>query len=335
MNTGEEMGKSIFARVGRVLVELHRDCRQYPEESFPEWAMGLVKKAIRFDSCFWGTADPEHGQLDEYVCCPEHSRDPMPELEAHKARCAISARLKTMHGTVHNLTNAQLQQEEIYHLFLRKVGIEQLCGIYACDASTGLTSAISISRSDPDDAFLEEERQALECLIPNLIEARRASFLSGNSWPAERRRARQFLIAATRKGGLLSLDGDVKKLLRKEGTAWADGHLPDFVLDHFSKGETVYRGSTLMLTCTPTDDMYLLRVRPLCKMDELSQRQKEVAAAYSRGLSHKEVGLMFDIAPDTVRNHLSKVYKILDINNKTKLGMLFAQSGDDNLTAPA
>ena len=71
-----------------------------------------------------------------------------------------------------------------------------------------------------------------------------------------------------------------------------------------------------MMTWAISEGIYLLHLRQLSKLDELSHRQKELALAFAKGISHKEIALMFDISPDTVRTHLTRVYKILGIRQQ-------------------
>jgi TolB-like protein/DNA-binding CsgD family transcriptional regulator len=60
----------------------------------------------------------------------------------------------------------------------------------------------------------------------------------------------------------------------------------------------------------------------------LSQREREVAAAYAEGESHKEIASRLFLAPSTVRTHLGSVYRKLGVSSKIELRRLLeSQAG--------
>lgn len=48
----------------------------------------------------------------------------------------------------------------------------------------------------------------------------------------------------------------------------------------------------------------------------LSKREMEVLKLMAEGLNHKEAAEKLFVSPDTVRKHLSNIYKKLKVNNK-------------------
>jgi DNA-binding NarL/FixJ family response regulator len=46
----------------------------------------------------------------------------------------------------------------------------------------------------------------------------------------------------------------------------------------------------------------------------LSRRQRQVAALIAQGVGYKTAAVMLDIAPATVKNHLTCIYKRLDLD---------------------
>ena len=51
---------------------------------------------------------------------------------------------------------------------------------------------------------------------------------------------------------------------------------------------------------------------------ELTQRQKEVFALLRKGLTNQEICKALNISPNTVKVHLAKIYKILEVTNRTE-----------------
>jgi two-component system nitrate/nitrite response regulator NarL len=54
----------------------------------------------------------------------------------------------------------------------------------------------------------------------------------------------------------------------------------------------------------------------------LTDREREVAAAASEGLTNKQIAQRLNITEGTVKVHLHKIYEKLDINNRTILAVL-------------
>jgi len=63
---------------------------------------------------------------------------------------------------------------------------------------------------------------------------------------------------------------------------------------------------------------------PAMRHATLSRREREVAAAYAEGESHKEIASRLFLAPSTVRTHLGSVYRKLGVSSKIELRRLLA-----------
>lgn len=55
------------------------------------------------------------------------------------------------------------------------------------------------------------------------------------------------------------------------------------------------------------------------KKAKLTPRQRQIALCIVDGLSYQEIGDKLFISIDTVRTHIKKIYKLLDVNSKTEL----------------
>ncbi|WP_246688814.1 LuxR C-terminal-related transcriptional regulator, partial [Mesorhizobium sp. M4B.F.Ca.ET.143.01.1.1] len=59
-------------------------------------------------------------------------------------------------------------------------------------------------------------------------------------------------------------------------------------------------------------------------MTVLTNRERMIAAKFAEGMTYREIGEMFFIAPATVRTHLSAIYRKLDVRSKVALAALLA-----------
>jgi DNA-binding NarL/FixJ family response regulator len=82
---------------------------------------------------------------------------------------------------------------------------------------------------------------------------------------------------------------------------------------------TVSRGGSYM---SPTVARKIAeRFMPKAKKqgDELSERQKQIVQGLVDGLSYKMIGHKLDITLDTVRDHIKRIYRTLEVNNKMEV----------------
>lgn len=63
------------------------------------------------------------------------------------------------------------------------------------------------------------------------------------------------------------------------------------------------------------------------KLDELSDREREVLQHVVRGLQNKEIAWSLVIAESTVETHLGNIYRKLNVGNRTEAAIIALRSG--------
>ena len=66
--------------------------------------------------------------------------------------------------------------------------------------------------------------------------------------------------------------------------------------------------------------------RPL-HVEQLTQRERQMAHAVSRGLRNRQIAREFDISEETVKKHLATIYGKLAINGRVALAAYVWQGG--------
>ena len=80
---------------------------------------------------------------------------------------------------------------------------------------------------------------------------------------------------------------------------------------------TVYRGGSYM---SPSIARKIAeRFIPKPKKEELSERQKQIVQALVDGLSYKMIADKLNISLDTVRDHIKRIYRTLEVNSKIEV----------------
>lgn len=317
----------MLAKVANTLLELHRDARRPAVADFPRWAFEIVKPAVAFDSAFWGSGCALDGEIIPHAFWFHNlPRDAMQTWAEIKHLDTIAPILATQLGRVLNLSHSQLQSEHkaYFEALFRPLQIVQILCTYAFNPATGIYDAISLYRSDPKRCFTEEERLALECLVPNLIEARRANYLNhAASSDMEATAVPRYMAAADTKGILYATEDGFARLLAEEWPGWRGPRLPAALIPGLVTPRR-HLGTAIAVDFRPVLDVTLLYARHRTDLDKLSDRQIEIGRAFCSGQSHKEIARDLNLAPATVRNHLSAIYKTLAIGSKAELATLLA-----------
>ncbi len=59
----------------------------------------------------------------------------------------------------------------------------------------------------------------------------------------------------------------------------------------------------------------------------LSNRERQIVAAVARGLSNRAIAEETNIAPQTVKNHLSAIFQKLQVKSRVQLALIAIQRG--------
>jgi len=316
---------TMLDRVGDVLLELHRGCRKQAAETFPGWAMALVREVIPNSAWLWGSGCVMDGEIIVHNFLFDNiPLESMQAWEQYKHLDIFAARAAEQRNVVHNFTHETLEKTEIYQQVYRLVGIEQMLGVYAYKPYCGLSDSISLYRSDPEMPFSEEQRLAMQCLVPHLIETRHINYLEHLS-SGMQRPPQPSLAASDCKGVIHVAEEGFVELLRLEWPQWCGPRLPELL----SNGRPAqrYAGKAITVRFVPVFDMFLLKARPRTAVDGLSKRELEVAKQLAKGTNHKEVALNLAIAPATARNHIASIHAKLGTSKGTQVATMLLSEG--------
>lgn len=320
----------VLTAICDILLDLHRGCRNRAGDEFPAWAMCLVGKVIPHDACFWETG----AVVEEKITVHTRWMTDIPAAstilvsEQHKEPGIFSSKLLEHAGRVVGFTHDELQNESVYESLYSPLGIRQLMGIYFPNERTGLQDSILLCRSGAGMPFSENERLALESLVPHLIEAHRVSYLSGMRSADAAGKPYQGAAAADLMGVLHAIDDDFLRIAQLEWPRWRGPILPESLRAMLQEGtDTIFYDKTV-IRYARVSDMFYLDIRTRTPVDDLSEREREIGHFFAKGETYKAIARNFDISPSTVRNHLSTIYRKLGIRSKAELVMLFSKSRD-------
>lgn len=185
----------------------------------------------------------------------------------------------------------------------------------------GLYWVVSVYRAEEDRPFSEGERAAMQLVVPHLFAAARRARIG-------QLRARTHVsdghgeaaAIANGEGIVLEAEPAFADLLAKGWEGWSGPTLPADVAKEIGGGEARVVRSRVVVRMHPADDgLFLLHARRAVAADQLTQREREVAEAFTSGETFRELAARFGLSPNTVRRHLANAYEKLGISSKVEL----------------
>jgi two-component system uhpT operon response regulator UhpA len=178
----------------------------------------------------------------------------------------------------------------------------------------------------PTDA----ERQALQFLMPHLVEAQRENRLSRAHAGEQKAPARRSLALCDAGGVLQQVDEQGLALLRTEWPRWYATRLPEALAEAAvaalaapsgsdNAALAPFHGRQITVLMTRSGKLLLLEVRRRAAVDRLSTRQRDIALLYAEGQTGPQIASQLGLSPSTVNNHLGLVFKKLAVSNKVQL----------------
>ena len=323
----DDMADSLDA----ALLGIYRAVRGTASPVFKDAVLAAVRAQLPFDTAGWGTfAITPQGAHVHSVHLFGLPHQMMADYEAVKQHDTLSARALARPGTTLNVsvgkTRWPLHPDMLRHV--RKWGLDHSLGTVYLDPALQLCSAVSFYRGAAQPAFTATERALKQRLMPHLVEAWNLNALMFVERPAPDLAPRT-LALVDREGMIYNADAGLQGLLQTEFRGWAGPRLPAPLVASLCADEpAAYRGQHLaaVLVRVLDDGLRLVRVRPLALADQLSARERDVAAQFAAGHSHKEIAQALGISPATVRNQVQKVYLKLGVRSKVGLAQSLGAS---------
>lgn len=306
------------------LLGIYRAVRGTASPVFKDTALAAIRAHLPFDTAGWGTfAITPQGAHVHSVHLLGLPMQMMADYEAVKQHDTLSARALARPGHTFNVsvgrTRWGLHADMVRHI--RKWGLDHSLGTVFIDPALQLCSAVSLYRSAAQPAFSAAERLLKQRLMVHLVEAWNLNALMFCELPVPDTE-RRTLALVDREGMIYNADPGLQALLQTEFKGWSGPRLSaPMVAALCNSTSAVYRGQHLAAVVVRTldDGLRLIRVRPIARADHLSVRERDVAARFAHGHSHKEIAQALGVSPATVRNQLQKAYQKLRVQSKVGL----------------
>lgn len=303
-----------------LLLRLYRLSQELPIDLFQDAVMDLIKPVLPFDAAMWGTASTASEGIDvRTLHLHQKSSEMMVEYEQHKHLDSAAASLFGRGRGTRGFNSASWwsgsKDTQILD-YLQRYDQNNIFITMDSDPRSSFMQWISLFRADPDAHCKTEEERLLSSLSPHLMQAlamNRAMHMDKLGAVSVGRRRGNAI--ADLHGAIYNCDVAFVTLMQEEFTGWARQALPTKLLTHFMVDRTPYVGAQLVMTPRLEQRLLFLSVRPLCRADKLSVRERTIANLVCKGNTYKEIARTFDRSPATVRNQIQAVYFKLGVDN--------------------
>lgn len=307
------------------LLLLYRAAREMPGTAFQDYALGLVKPLLNFDTAIWGSGTTD-GQSVKVRAAHLHQVDP----EAMKVWTQINRKDKVIPISVsrpgttiqfHAATLFSGRDDAIMREYTSRFGRESYLITTTQEDVPGSVQWVSLFRPDPRAAYSEDERLACETLMPHFSEALRINRTIAENGPALSTAGFESGLALASPLGQIHFAQE--RFLRAIQMEWsqADGSkLPSQLLDVVeSRRSGQFVGRKIRCVVRYSADMLLLEAHAKTALDSLPPKRARIAWLFAAGHSHKDIARKLLVSPSTVRNQIRAAYSDLQISNKAQL----------------
>lgn len=296
------------------LLNLYRNSHRLRPDELQRRTLHQLRTLIPFDFAAWGAGKAASRHITELVML-----DQTPRLFTDWA--AVAQQDDYCSLAMHNLNRCVMfedlpgfRESIAYREHWDRFDARRMLATIMAEPTSGCVSFIGLCREDPRHDFTELQRQVKQQLLPHIGVALR---LSQEYWDAQNADRDEGVAIVSRDGLVLCSRPSYESLARDE---WGESPLtvPADLMQTARAGKH-WRGRAIEARLEPLADHYLLRAQPLSHGLPLTDRERVVAELFASGMSNKAVARTLDIAPATVRNHLSRIYDRLGIHSKSEL----------------
>ncbi len=311
-----------------LLLDLYHGARERSLDEFQDFALELVKPVFEFESARWGNASLEGRDFEPYAL--HLHNDPEESVADWAEVIELDSFATETFGQPGRATVAHFPSRYSgpgtagIREYAHKYGHENALALSLRAPASRIISWIGIYRADPDHHFGARERRLGEAVLPHLMQAfdiNRSIWLERLAAGRESRRP-SFAIA-DRRGILWFAEPEFTKLIGTEFPSWVEPALPKPLVEKLVAVQRLVFGR-LAVAAKPLGKLLLLTAAESSPMDRLTRRERDVALAYGRGFSVKEVARQLGISVNTVHHHLRIAYDKLGVDNKAELALLVA-----------
>lgn len=332
---GKRGGMSVTSVIANtfsgVLLELTRMCYELPIDEFRQQALGTIGRAISCDKAWWALVTEREQALQIHSSCQIGLPDGCEELlNLTHGENVVGNRCRSAPGEAFVFGPECLYGNMATAVLAAYMDIQHVIAVTVANPQLNQSMFLSFARRETDQRFTESDRRLVQLVTPHLIELEQINFfLQIAQWRSSSFPQQAGLAVVDANSIIHAADSAFIRLLTEEWPSWNGPKLPEALVGAIGHGATGFLGKQVAGEFSNVGKLLTITLRERSPLEELRQREREIALAFARGDSYKEVAKSLSISPATVRHHLRKIYEKLGISDKAALANLINLSGDE------
>jgi len=298
---------------------LYRSTQQIDLEHFRHWALNELQGLIDFDAAVWSTGHLSTRTFHTHTTLglPENFSDilidALPINPISKALFSHAGEPVDMSDV---LSDEAFYQSQIYKSVFRPNNIERILSSLHIDSRSGIYTLLTIYRNNREHVFSALEKEQYQRSLYHLLSAASQACTYGLNTTHERKIKHNAICDM--HGVYHQVESDFLDLIEENFPDHTEQMLP------FPVPDDKIIENNLCISAEKMGDLYRMSIRHSTPLDQLTERETEVVDGVTQGLSFKQIAKKLGLSPSTVSNHLYRVYKKLNIGNRSELADLIS-----------
>ncbi|WP_341206820.1 LuxR C-terminal-related transcriptional regulator [uncultured Psychrosphaera sp.] len=309
-----------------LIKDIYKLAYQTPVTSFKDKVFYTLKPILEIDAGTWitrGETDAHFYESDAYTFC-------LPDgfIQEPIHFNSVSEQIQNIYSIIYNnpgrtfdildiLTESEWYNSELYQLYCKKYQLSHSLMTTQIEPHNQVVNLVTYARHDADKIFTSEEKQLSEWVQPCLVDGLKINLL--NQFQHQNKDA--FYGVFDTFGHIIEAEDSLISLLQ-QSTLLQGAHCelirdnPDCLIDH----------QGLMIQSKSHEGLILVEVMKSPLSKQLSSRQLDICHHLIAGKSNKEIAKALKLAPNTVNNHLKRIFNILNVTSRHQaIGYLMRQ----------
>lgn len=316
-------------RMSDFLLRLYAIGHQRSVLDFLPSMLGELRTHLPFDSAWWALSTTERGRFAFQASYVEG----LPK-EMHKLWLSIQDDDVIGHavllepGRTLNFAPSEVDRTPGARWLSHRTGFRNVLCTQLHNPATHQHAFLALSRHDDRTRFTGAERRFKQLVMRHLD----ATATINRSVYLDRLRdgrCNEDTAAAIvdQSGGVHAQDVRFSELVRREWPNFRGPGIPASLRRHLTSDGPDFEGLRIRATIASLGAFDLIELGPRSPLDNLTPRERDIAAAFAAGDSYKEIARNQGIAPATVRHHLRSIYAKLNVSNKVQIARLVRSGG--------
>lgn len=309
-----------------LIKDIYKFAYQTPTTEFKDKIFSTLSPVLQIDAGTWitrGNTDAHFYESDSYAYCLPGSfvQEPI-HFDG------VSEQIQNIYNTIASnpgrtfdildiIPETQWYESELYQLYCKKYQLNHSLMTTQIEPHNQVVNVITYARHDANMPFSKADKQLSQWLQPCLVDGLKINLL--NQFQHQNKDA--FYGVFDSFGHLIEAEESLVTLL-KQSALLHGAHCelirdnPDCLIDH----------QGLMIQTQSHEGLILVEVMESPLSKQLSSRQLDICHHLIAGKSNKEIAKSLKLAPNTVNNHLKRIFNILNVTSRHQaIGYLIRQ----------